>query len=133
MGWRIMARVKRVIRLVGGSLMPSLALWRSAALTLALVVCVTPAMAASGTIGRFLPRLELTAMFDLDRSSPAGPGGSRTADEASSEGSPVADDEGEAAGKDAAAASAPDARRKPGAGGQQRAPRWKSLIPGALK
>jgi len=107
--------------------------WKSTLLGLALVTCMPQAMAASGTIARFLPRLELSAIFDLDRSSPAGTGGSSAADEASGKVSPVADEDGDAAGKDAAAASAADARRKPGAAGQQRAPRWKSLIPGALK
>ncbi|HVF35128.1 MAG TPA: hypothetical protein VND91_07365 [Candidatus Saccharimonadia bacterium] len=125
--------MNRFVRSAGVLPMRSMAAWRRALLGFALVAFVPTAMAATLSIARFVPRLELAAMFDIDRASPAGTNGSRAAGERPGEVPRATDEEVDAAGKDAATTAPADARVKPGAAGQQRAPRWKSLIPGALK
>lgn len=75
-----------------------------------------------------VPRIEMTGLFELERASPGGssaPRASETAAPAETDAAP--DDEPRKAD------AAPPARPKPGAAGQERAPRWKSLLPGALK
>lgn len=110
--------------------MRSSTVWRATVFGLALVVFVPSAMAAGFSIARFVPRLELTAVF-VERASPAGTGGSRAGDDARVELS--VDDEGDRVRKADPAVDPVGSPGKPGAAGQQRAPRWKSLIPGALK
>ena len=101
----------------------------------ALAAVAPAAGAASLSVSRFPPRVTLDAMFEVERASPAG-----AATRTSGATDPVAADASRGAGDaddDPAAAdeaSDPPARPKPGgAGGTERAPRWKSLIPGALK
>ena len=103
--------------------------YRLGAILLALAVA-TPAAAAGLTLqlSRFLPRVEMGALFELERASPSGSTGPRASESAS-----TAEDDADPADAPRKPETAPPARPKPGAAGQERAPRWKSLLPGALK
>ena len=99
------------------------------------LVLVAPAAGAAGlSVSRFVPRIHLDAMFEVERASPAGSatGAARATDPVAADAPRGAGDaEDEPAEGDEAVAPA---RPKPGAAGTaERAPRWKSLIPGALK
>ena len=99
---------------------------------IALAVAVATPAAASGLtlqLSRFLPRVEMGALFELERASPGSSNGPR-AGEAATPG----EDEVDPAEAPRKPEVAPPARTKPpGAASQERAPRWKSLLPGALK
>ena len=104
--------------------------YRLGAVLLALAVA-TPAAAAGLTLqlSRFLPRVEMGALFELERASPAGSTGPRASESAA-----TAEDDVDPADAPRKPEVAPPARSKPpGAASQERAPRWKSLLPGALK
>ena len=101
----------------------------------ALALVAPAAGAASLSLSRFVPRINLDAMFEVERASPAGSaaGAARATDPVAGETSRVAGD-AEAETEETDEALAPQPRPKPGAGGNaERAPRWKSLSPGALK
>ena len=119
----------------GGVRMRAFPLVPASALAVALALAAPAAGAASLSVSRFVPRINLDAMFEVERASPAG-----SATGAASATDPVAPDAARAAGDvDEEAAEADEAHTapphpKPGAAGStERAPRWKSLIPGALK
>lgn len=108
----------------------------AAAVIAAVLALPAPAAgAASLSVSRFLPRINLDVMLDVERASPAGSatGAARATD-------PVAADavrgarEADIEPADADEPVTVPPRAKPGtSGGTERAPRWKSLIPGALK
>src|SRR5687768_143877 len=99
--------------------------------TLALVLAmVAPSVFATGlSLPRLLPSANVGAMFEIERKSPSGAGGTTAAESprpAAVRGADVEDDDSRV-GVDEAVAPP---RAKPAS---ERAPRWKSLIPGALK
>ena len=103
--------------------------YRIGAILLALAVA-SPAAAAGLTLqlSRLLPRVEMGALFELERASPGSSSGPRASEAVAAE-----DDVVDPADAPRKPNAAPPARTKPGAAGQDRAPRWKSLLPGALK
>jgi hypothetical protein len=101
----------------------------TAAFTLLLVIAAPPALATGLSLPRLLPSAGVGAMFEIERKSPAGPSGAAASEDArpaAVRGADIEADEGRVGDDDALA----PARTKPAA---ERAPRWKSLIPGALK
>ncbi len=109
--------------------LPAIALF---ALVSASIAFSAPVCAAGLSLARFVPRIELGAMFELERASPAGTTAVPQADETDTP-APVDEDRVDPAARADADTSLAPPRSKPGAAGQDRAPRWKSLIPGALK
>ena len=104
-------------------------------IAVALMLAAPAAGAATFSLSRFVPRINLDAMFEVERASPAGSatGGARATDPVAA-GAPRGAGDAEDEPDEADEAVAPPPRSKPGAGGStERAPRWKSLIPGALK
>lgn len=99
------------------------------AIALALALATPPATAAGVSLSSLLPRVNVGAMFEVERSSAGGASGAGSAEEA-----PAAvrgaEAEPDQAAREAGEALSPP-RGKPV--GQERGPRWKSLLPGALK
>ena len=119
----------------GGVRMRAFPLVPAWVVAVALALVAPAAGAASLSLSRFVPRINLDAMFEVERASPAGSaaGAARAADPVAGEASRGAGD-AESETEEPDEALAPQPRPKPGAGGNaERAPRWKSLIPGALK
>lgn len=130
-----MRAVDRAANIEAGVRMRAFAQVRTVAIAAALLLAAPAAGAAGLSMTRLLPRMNLDVMFEVERASPAGSatGNARATDPVAAgaaRGTGDADDEP----AEADAAAAPPSRAKPGAnGGTERAPRWKSLIPGALK
>lgn len=99
------------------------------AIALLLALATPPAIAAGLSLSHLLPRVSVGAMFEIERSSASGTSGAAAAEEAPGA-ARGAEAEPDPAAREADEALAPP-RGKPV--GQERAPRWKSLLPGALK
>ena len=101
----------------------------TATFSLLLVIAAPSVMAAGLSLPSIFPRANVGAMFEIERKSPSGSSGTAAADSPRPAAVRGADVE-TAEGSEGTGEALTPPRAKPAT---ERAPRWKSLIPGALK
>jgi hypothetical protein len=127
-----MVGVEGSAKMKGGVRMRAFPLVPVSVLAVALALAAPAAGAAGFSVSRLLPRINLDAMLEVERASPAGAAGAPSAADPVASDAPRVQVDADTAPDEADEAIAPAQRPKAGAG-PERAPRWKSLIPGALK